>query len=1276
MRSFWQIESSHICSLQGKSTEFVRLLNALITAQSRAGGLVDASLQLNQADTIPDGGVDAVVSESIPALLDPTGWFTVPTSWQFKAQPTSNIKPSSKAPDKKQETALREEINKPHAAKLVKLGYGFRLCIADELPPASRTKWNEWLNDEAKKLNPNVPSAFVVTASDLVLWVNRYPAIALDFRPGAFQMKTLAVWQQEVRALTPSFVTPATWQFVLNTISNHINFDLNADTILTIQGEAGVGKTRSACEALACHPAIEAMVAVTSDEQSALVFAQAISSDRNSRAILVADECSLQYRERLRRILPGCSDRLRVIAIDNSLQRAEGAGEIRITQMSPAEVLQILDMSFPDLPSDRRRTFTQLARGFIRLAVDLCQHDHLVPISGRLDGVFGHFEDSYLVSRLEKDELATVQVISLLPRVGFRDDTANELKELCAHPAINLDSRKVVEIATQLKQSPGFIAFGGRFLYVTPTLISQVAFQSAWGKWVSPDPSGFLQNLSPSLLDGFIEQARRAPNPELARAVSNFFLNWATGLGPPDLAVEATAVRLVRLIESDPDLFLPLLKRLLEGMPEEELQTLHALTIEGQNARRQIVWLAEKLAQLPDYFTSAEQLLFRLALAESEPHLGNSATRVWTSLYRIVQSGTPTPFPDRLKLLEKRLREARDSHLPMLIDAFNEILKDVPITGLTGSQVILGRVPPPVWRPNDHAERQACLRAGLEMAARLSSGGGSVGDAVRTAVVERLSPLFLAGCFEQVEAVLGQGPLPDTMLAVLTRELEEFTETFCREHEFTFQSRQPKAEGGEEIVSVMEKHPREIGPDLEDRIRKWYARLIPDTLHGRLVSVVGRDSWQQEIAGDRESWQREIDELAVTLVSNPVEFESEIPWLASTEARSVYHLGQSLGKADTSGTLVERVFQSAREGATGVARGYLEQVSTSNSSQLGRLNAALDKLQEEDARTAFDVLWSAGPEVRKVERVFGLVDAGHLPAELLRSLEREAYSGQLNQEQLAGAVLRTINAAEDGNAKAAVVAVRLLYAWLHPDRRMTGSERLANAPELVPMLRHALHAAVGSMNAAAGSVYLEPTFWLTLAEDLAAIDVASGAELLAKGITNRDFKTRQLAERHLVNLATFSPSEVMKAVGEVFLHPLDVKWLQLGNISALLHTIPEVIVKEWIGRNGLPAAQAIARHLPPPYLDEDKPIVSPLTEFVMETYEWDEHVFQEFVAGIRSRKVYTGDIASQYLEEVHTATRFLDHPLRRIRDWALSEIENARRRADYWKQRDEEDNLR
>ncbi len=219
------------------------------------------------------------------------------------------------------------------------------------MPDQKKSQWEGWLVAAARQVNPQAPAPMVLTASDLAIWACRFPALISGFfRPHLGAGRSLREWQQDITALTREFVSIEAWEAAIRAIREHVDFSRRVSTVLTIQGEAGVGKTRCACEALSQPAAHHALLAYTGDEKFALELAQLIARDPRAQAILVADECSLETRDRLRQLLPGCSDRLRVIAIDNSLQRAGGAGEVRLVRLTSQEVDAILARNHQALP--------------------------------------------------------------------------------------------------------------------------------------------------------------------------------------------------------------------------------------------------------------------------------------------------------------------------------------------------------------------------------------------------------------------------------------------------------------------------------------------------------------------------------------------------------------------------------------------------------------------------------------------------------------------------------------------------------------------------------------------------------------------------------------------------------------------------------------------------------------------------------------------------------------------------------------------------------------
>ncbi len=1057
----------------------------------------------------------------------------------------------------------------------------------------------------------------------------------------------------------------------MSDIRGYVDFSVRPPSLLTIQGEAGVGKTRCTYEVLAGLPGYEALVVYTADEAAALEFVHCLSQEREARAVLVADECSVEVRVRLAGLQAAHVDRLRIIAIDNTLKRGSGgAGEIRLTRIGDPVVETILERNYPSLPHDRRRGYVHLCGGFVRLAVDMCQHDVYVPADGSVGLLFGFFDDSYLQTRLTAPELDAVRLVSLLPRIGYRDDVANELAALCGHPMIGQLPLAVVQIAQRLRQSPGFIAFGGRYLYVTPQLIAQVAFQSAWEQWVAPDPPGFFGALPEPLIERFITRVQDAGSDAMRQSVSDFFLGWAGRLGPPDLGREEVVPRLVRLVEAQPETMLPLLCGLLEGCPTAELQRIHA-SYEAERARRQLVWLAEKLTHFSEYFRQAERVLLHLALAETEPHLGNNASHIWAALFRIVLSGVPVEFGERMRLLEERLRTSDLKQLALALAALDEILADGPVSRLATPPVLFGRLPPPEWRPADAGERRACRSAALEMIIRLAAAGGPVAEGVRRAVVKRLSPLLLAGHLGEARGALGEERLPDSLLTAVIRELEEFLDFRCKDHRIPVH-RPVEGDGAEGNGTARPEDEsrtssRLAGADLERQVREWYHSLVPQDLHGRLVGLIGQDPWHQQLQGDRDAWQQALAALATELLASPESLSRELPWICTSDARSAFHLGQALGAQDREGILLERMFGDVpAAGGTPLARGYLDGVSRHQPHLLARANEQIDRLEARAPRLAYEVLWAAGDQVRQLERLLRMVDTGGIPPEFLRSLEHGVGDRQLTRGELRQALARLRQAAQGGNAGAAYASVHLLYGYLHHERQSFGSERLRSEPGLLEEVEEVLRSALD----AGGR---EPTFWIRMLEDLSEVAGDRAVGLAVRALGSNDYNMRTLAQQLLTRLARAHPQAVLREFGAALLSP-SARWqFSIDDLSHLLRELPLSAVREWLESAGVAGARVLVRHLEPPHLDEEgRPVVPELTALVLDRFADDEQVFREFCAGTRSGWTFSGDIAAEFEREAEVARQFFAHPLRRVREWSTATVESFYRQAVYWRQRDEE----
>jgi hypothetical protein len=197
--------------------------------------------------------------------------------------------------------------------------------------------------------------------------------------------------------------------------------------------------------------------------------------------------------------------------------------------------------------------------------------------------------------------------------------------------------------------------------------------------------------------------------------------------------------------------------------------------------------------------------------------------------------------------------------------------------------------------------------------------------------------------------------------------------------------------------------------------------------------------------------------------------------------------------------------------------------------------------------------------------------------------------------------------------------------------------------------------------------------WADILRSMLKLNETRVAQIATLALVGEGHQHEQDAAEILVQLAKNQPNLVIQQVGEVILSE-EYGWhFRIEKYRYLINSLPLDPLKNWLRSVGVLGSQRIASNLAIPYLDEHgNPVVPPLTEFVLSEFEDDERTFRSFCSGSHSLQVYVGDISSQKLKEVEIAEKFLNHPLRRVREWALYEISDSEQQAKFWEQLEEE----
>jgi hypothetical protein len=87
--------------------------------------------------------------------------------------------------------------------------------------------------------------------------------------------------------------------------------------------------------------------------------------------------------------------------------------------------------------------------------------------------------------RVAVEDRRVIEAISIVTRVGWMEEIAGEWTDLCTLCRLSPDESR--DRARRLKNSPGFVAVGGRYFYVTPGRLKSP--WKAFRSFIEPDPN-------------------------------------------------------------------------------------------------------------------------------------------------------------------------------------------------------------------------------------------------------------------------------------------------------------------------------------------------------------------------------------------------------------------------------------------------------------------------------------------------------------------------------------------------------------------------------------------------------------------------------------------------------------------------------------------------------------------------------------------------------------------------------------------------------------------
>jgi hypothetical protein len=1221
-----RITPEHIYVLRNSTGKpFTDLLDRLIRSSAATLGILSSAILDNPRTNHPDGGVDTQVT--LAAQSDSSNHFNGKTAWQYKAVSISGFSASK----------IKEEItgdSKDYIRELLMDGYAYRMCIADDGPAEKKVEIKELLDGAIKDVNPSAPECIVLFASDIVAWVNMFPAIAAEMVGSTmtdfFHFRT---WENQARAMTQVFVPTPQSSVIYQRVQNHIDWTHKPTSArLTVSGDAGVGKTRTVFEAIAALPHVSGLVLYTNDEDKAFELARAVANQQNLYAVIVADECLDATAFQLAKLLHGVEHRVRLITIDNALEQLDKS-DLRLDRISLETLEKILEANFPNIDQHRRFRYCRLADGYLRFAVSLCVNDDIIVQQGHL-GESLKDAKGYLGTLFGQDgpfntaDQTALNVIALVERCGIVGKVAAELEQLCA--LTHLDPNDVRERLHLMQKSNGLVGRAGRYFYVTPTPIAMVCFQAAWSRWAELDPKSFLEKFPRDLIPSFLARLSRA-SEEVGKVVTDYFRNWVLSRRGDIFTNEADTEQLLFLVRSDPERMVPQLHGLVLGATPQQLGHGYG------SGRRALIVEASEIAAFPQWFKYAEKILFTLASHETEPDLGNNATKVWSGLFPIM-SYVATPFDERLKIIQERGMSGDPATKIRCLEALQSALEDRTIH-MMGSQTFGNRIAPTPWRPKTYGELYGYMKACLSELRILSSDSNdTVREKATEELIQSIRSLVFRGFLQQAKE--GAGDLPSHVRPVLRAELREFLLLNNSEHS---------------------PHSEEEKKRRAQFVDEWVNELVSTDIHDRLIEDVGPDSWDHHL--EQAEWEGRIRGLASYLMQNDNEFTKELPWLNSAKARSSAEFGIQLGRIDESLKFLDQIVALCRENRNpSLTRGYFAGVSETARPKLPseaaaivnkRLNASMDELWDLDPVLGFNVMTLSGDFVRSFARTISGVREKKIPSRFLHTFVAWNGPRRTSSAEARLAAQTLLDVAREGDEDAANTGIEfIVFLLMRADDledKLVWLQTIFNDKSLDVIFSLLEQVTLKARRPA-------HSFSEIFIRVLPA-NPERATSILLQLMQSESYEASEAAAGLFASVATIRPQELMEGIGEILLEKerrFNFLFRKLPIIS-----LPEDVVIGWLEKHGLEGARVLARHAPGPFISKDGPDLNRITLFILEKYGNDDDVFSAWFSGMHGGQAFAGSIADHMEHRAEQAEPFLTFPIEAVRRWARAEISFA-----------------
>ncbi len=930
------------------------ILNALLTAEAGKNKIPITDLDLTLRDNDPDAGIDG-------RILWPEG-----TDHDV-------FRPGAVVVQYKSGTLKKGEIGREFIKRGVqdtlKVQKGqYVLFVSHAYVVSSRTKQETTLKGLCKRRRIDPRRCKIVYGDQIARWISRFPAVAIrpELGKGYPAFVTVEQWQQHRNLKNPYKLNPERDE-VIKQLRSFVAATSD-DNIFRVEGQAGVGKTRMALEAVRVPGIAErTLYCVDADDPNAQQLLAILQAEVETSAVMVFDECERERQETLGVFADQAGGRLRLVCIGPAEKvLAKPAASAVFYQLKPlpdAEMRLIVGDFHQDAPREIVDTAVRLSGGMPKLAIFIVntlikKHDLCLAELIDIPDV-----QSFLKRFVDDETFDTLKGLSLLAKVGWDSELEVEAKAI-AKNALHTPFDEMQKAVKTLRDQ-GVVLSRGKYLYVSPDLLAISAAATLWDE----RGSGLINIIS--VLPGLgprRQMLRRLATmtdfPTVRSAIERLMGDRGLYKSIEDLDQEFPSEIFRYLAAARPEEAQRVLDRVFKNIPDSRVQ-------DFKKGRRELMWALESLLRWPQTSIAAARIVIRLALNENET-VANNATGVLQQYFFAFLSGSPVSLSERLQLVGELLEGGEENKRKLAVKAAAAALSFYESRMGGDTDLISQRDYPAEWKPKTWGELWDARRVAIQRLSEISKGADEAAVQAREAL------------FRSVFTLLRHGQAMDAV-------------SILRDH--------PPRNDNErrEVIDAAQRLLRESTAVLDNDARQTLERIVADAFGAnyfdRLRRWVGRRAHADyDLTGGTgfAAADNKVVELAEEGFSRGIA-DQELSWLASPEAENVWIFGKRLGELDAPRLFLDRIISATPADLNCMLlSSYLVGLATSAGKEVA--DAVLDDLEHTDATIAYAATWRVGPSEEGGRRVIRLMESGKVDPRLYRALQYGSWVQSLPRE--------------------------------------------------------------------------------------------------------------------------------------------------------------------------------------------------------------------------------------------------------------------------------------